>query len=235
MKRRIASSILVLGALFVSTLMTGDFYPIRGQLNIAFAQSHTSHARWTPPDPIGWRLEYSPRTTLTITSEGPSFQFPNGKANSSVNMLTKWWPGTTAGSLAVTTRIVTTGTPIFRLRQGPEPQCSNPPAARAWLATTDWTNGSLPDYEWNRWWSRDGYTVLGPGTTSIDVPLDPAGWSNVNGQLASSTPEATTHFWRVVNQGGRLGLVFGGGCSYGHGIYVTGGTAVFTILQYDVL
>ena len=189
--------------------------------------------RWAPPDPIGWRLEYSSRTTLVLTDEGPSFTFPNGRAKSSVNMLTKWWPGASAGTLAITTRIVTTGTPIFQLRQGSEP-CPNPPAARPWLAVTEWENTTLPDTEWNRWWSRDWYIALGPGTVSIDAPLDPAGWVNVNGQPGTSTPEATAHFWRVVNQGGRLGLVFGGGCSYGHGIYVTGGEAVFTILRYDV-
>lgn len=189
-------------------------------------------------DPIGWRLEYSKATKLTFavpsdSLSDPSFVFPGKRGH--VNMLTRAWAGTTAGDLNITTRIVvTSGSPIFQLTQGTEP-CTNPPAARPWLATTRWEwNDNDGNYDWNRWWSRDQYVVLGPGTTSIVAPLDPGGWSNVNGQLGSSSPEAIAHFWRVVNQGGRLGLVFGGGCSYGHGIYVTGGTATFTIMDYTV-
>lgn len=203
----------------------------------ALAQKPLARKVRPPADPYAsaaWLLEYSKGTTLVMTADGPSFAFPT-KKQFSANLLTKGWTGTDGGTLVITLRLVTTGAPVFQLAQGPEP-CSNPPAARAFFATNDWKTTILPEHEWNRWWSRTGFLALGSGGVfTFTAPLDPAQWSNVNGILASRDSFTISQFWRVLLQGGRIGLVFGGGCSYGHGLYVTGGTAVLTVLAYDVV
>lgn len=188
---------------------------------------------WNPYPNPGWLLEYSSGTTLRFTPEGqPYFAFPT-QSSKSANLLSRDWPGAAyASQITVTLRLVTTGAPVFQLAQGPEP-CTNPPAARIWFASRRWQSTLEPRYEWNRFWSVPGFLALGgAGTFTFSASLDPATWINVNGHPATEQPD---DFYRVLGEvNGRIGLVFGGGCSYGHGLWVSGGTAVLTVLAYEV-
>ena len=189
--------------------------------------------RWTPSDPIGWRLEYSSGTILKFTSNNePYFEFPGRRG--SVNMLTKHWDGAATGTLDITIKITTVDNLIFNLTKN-SGSCSNPPAARPWLAVTNWESTTDIEDQWSRWWSRYIFMPLRYAeTVNLSVPLLPSFWSNVNGQLGDSSAELSNGFINTIISGGRLGLVFGGGCSYGHGIYVTGGKATLTVLGYNV-
>ena len=87
-----------------------------------------------------------------------------------------------------------------------------------------------------RWWSRQGFIPLSAaGTFSIEVPLTPDRWSGVSGQLATEDASSLSWFDRMVKASvpSRVGLVFGGGCSYGHGLYVSGGTATVTVTEFE--
>lgn len=73
-----------------------------------------------------------------------------------------------------------------------------------------------------RYWC-DAYVVLGPDKKfSLSVPLDPARWSHVNGQRGSEDVGAFTD---ALRHGVGVGITFGGGYFYGHGVHVRGGRA----------
>jgi hypothetical protein len=190
---------------------------------------------WTPYPNPGWVLEYSKGATLTITPDGPSFAFPT-VSSKSANMLTRDWTGTPGGAeITFTVKVVTTGAPVFLSAEGPDACTGNPPAARIFIATRDWQGYPPPGNEWRRWWSRTGFLALGSGGTfTFSAPLDPHLWGSVWGKDADYDDVSLAGFYNVLNNGGRIGLVFGGGCSYGHGLYTSGGTATFTVLGYEV-
>ena len=171
---------------------------------------------------------------MSVNGDGhPVITMPT---NGSVNMLTKAWTGSDAGKmLYVTVLVQTTGAPQFRLAQGPEPTCKTPPSTRPYLEANGWT--AVPDdYSFMRWWSRLGFIPLvSADTVSIAVPLTPDRWSGVSGQLATQNSASVQWFDRIVTGSvpTRVGLVFGGGCSYGHGVYVSGGSATLTVTQFE--
>ena len=151
---------------------------------------------------------------------------PGGEVCQTVNYLfTDHVPSAIGGMLTIRMRVDTTGSPVFHHTEF-NTQCpNNPVAVRALI----WENTSL---NWKgRWWSRDIRFVLEPGTVTLNIPIDPTLWSGVLGQPASDDLAAWN---RTINSVNRLGVTFGGGCSFGHGVFVTGGTARFTIENYEV-
>ena len=190
--------------------------------------------RRTASSASGWTLSYSSGTPLSINGDGqPVITMPT---NGTVNMLTNVWTGSDArNTLYVTVTVHTTGAPLFQLAQGAEPTCRTPPSTRPYLEADGWT-ATPADDSYMRWWSRQAFIPLvSADTVSIAVPLTPDRWSGVSGQFATQNASSTEWFNRMVtgNVPGRAGLVFGGGCSYGHGLYVTGGSATLTVTQFE--
>jgi hypothetical protein len=201
----------------------------------ASPQRNADLERRAPDATNRWELNYSTRTTLSANSAGqPAITFP--AAAGSANMLTKPWTGSEPGmTLLVTVEVQTTGTPVFQLAQGPEPTCRTPPSTRPYLEAVGWTS-MPPGYSSMRWWSRQGLIPLGAaGVFSIEIPLTPDRWSGVSGQFATQDASSVSWFNQIVTGrvASRAGLVFGGGCSYGHGLYVSGGSATLTVTQFE--
>lgn len=69
---------------------------------------------------------------------------------------------------------------------------------------------------------------------TIGVPLQPEHWSSVDGKFGNTDAETRFGFEKALLNVTRLGVTFGGGCSFGHGIRVSGGTAKFTLTQYAI-
>ena len=157
-------------------------------------------------------------TTLTLNGLGqPVITFPTNSRDS-VNMLTKAWTGSSVGTtLYLTIQMNALPSTVFNLAQGPEPTCKTPPSVRPYMQANGWESVPRDDTSM-RWWSRQEYVPLvTAGTFSIAVPLTPDRWSGVSGQLANSSGVALGWFERIVQAvpPSRIGLVFGGGCSYG--------------------
>jgi hypothetical protein len=76
--------------------------------------------------------------------------------------------------------------------------------------------------------------VLAAGTATIRVPLTADAWSSVNGMLGNADSTVKFAFDRALLNVSRLGLTFGGGCSFGHGINVRGGAATFALTGYAI-
>lgn len=142
-----------------------------------------------------------------------------------------------ARGLSLTVQIATTGTPFFDWRTEPWNTCNAPPTARPYFERVDPGQGVTPEFR--RWWSNPAAIELrndgtAAGTFSLFVPFDPAVWSSVNGRFGTDSPEATAGFRDTLTNLGAIGFSFGGGCFFGHGIFLSGGTATLEIRQFAI-
>ncbi len=137
-------------------------------------------------------------------------------------------------ALRITFAVQTIGTPKFNyvFPWDPGNTCVSPARARLWFAHADWTV-SNPD-TW-RWWSNPAAVELAAGQFTITVPFDPAQWTSVYGKRGNLDALTLADFYGSLNQPEALGIVFGGGCFFGHGVSVINGTATFTLLDYAIV
>jgi hypothetical protein len=131
------------------------------------------------------------------------------------------------GTLSVTVRVTTAGPVVFNsLDQSP---CGIAPSVRPLIWANDNGNG---DYD--RWWANPQSFALAAGGTTIAVPLTAANWSSVNGKRGDQDAQVKFAFDKALLNVTRFGLTFGGGCSFGHGINVSGGAATFLLSDYRI-
>jgi hypothetical protein len=131
------------------------------------------------------------------------------------------------GTLVVSLQITTSGSVLFTPID--QANCGIPPTVRPMIWAND--NG-FGDYD--RWWSNPRAFTLASGTATISVPLTPESWSSVFGQYGNADPTVKFNFDKALLNVTRLGLTFGGGCSFGHGISVRGGSARFALTSYQI-
>jgi hypothetical protein len=135
-------------------------------------------------------------------------------------------PSSISGALVVKLNVTTTGTPVFHFYG----TGGIPPSARAQV----WAHqGNTADN--SRWWAHDVYYTLGPGTVTMTIPIDPHNFSNVSGHMGDEDAGTLAGFFSAMADVYSLAVTFGGGDNYAHGIYVTGGTARFTLQDYNVV
>ena len=86
------------------------------------------------------------------------------------------------------------------------------------------------DNDWKsdnqRWWYTGYVEPLKEGSYRIEAPLDWRKWTNVYGQ------QDAAGFQNAVANVGRVGLTFGGGSHYGHGV-VASAPAAFRLWRFD--
>ncbi len=133
------------------------------------------------------------------------------------------------GTVMVTLRINTAGPAVFNSLDPISGTCTIPVSVRPFFWANDNGNGS-----YDRWWSNPRSAPLAAGTATITVPLLPEYWSSVNGQFASADDATRLAFARAKLSVSRLGLTFGGGCSFGHGINLASGEADFVLSDYSI-
>ena len=89
--------------------------------------------------------------------------------------------------------------------------------------------------QYYRWWSINTFYVLAPGQAQLAASLtDPSQWLSVFGERADSSPGARAGFEVAKSDLGAVGFTFGGGCFYGHGVNLLGGTARFHVRSLAV-
>jgi hypothetical protein len=158
---------------------------------------------------------------------GLTFQFP---ADGSINYLFTASPQRIVrGTLSVSVTVDTLGSVVFNSLDPLSSTCTIPPSVRPFLWANN--NGS-GDYD--RWWSNPRSFTLAAGSGTITVPLTADAWSSVNGKFGNTDAETRFAFDKALLNVSRLGLTFGGGCSFGHGVNIRGGNAVFTLTEYVI-
>jgi hypothetical protein len=194
--------------------------------------------------PSGWRVEYSPSMPADPTAGGPGIWYldfpsdPNYPACAeqgdckSLNYVTTSYSGPAAHSVSMTFQILTTGVPTFNYKLGADNTCATPATVRLFLERKD------DDFsqEFYRWWANPmGYELqVTPGDVTLTVPLTPDQWSSVYGKTGDYDAAALAGFQDALRNLGNIGMTFGGGCFFGHGVNISGGTARFALMSYTI-
>jgi hypothetical protein len=84
-----------------------------------------------------------------------------------------------------------------------------------------------------RWWSNPSSFVLAPtnGAVTFTVPLHGSQWTDVNGMNGVQQPSG---FAAALAHPANIGMTFGGGCFFGHGVFIDSGTATFNVTGFSV-
>jgi hypothetical protein len=133
------------------------------------------------------------------------------------------------GTMVLSFTINTSGPVIFNSLDPQSSSCTLPSAVRPFF----WANGNGSG-QFDRWWSNPRAFTLAAGNGSLSVPLRPENWSSVNGRIGSADAETRFAFEKALLNVTRLGMTFGGGCSFGHGIHISGGSATFLLTEFSI-
>lgn len=186
-----------------------------------------------------WEIRYSHAMPShpTLAPDGVwNFVFPGaplgGLATGSINYITEDYTGVPR-SITMVFRVDTEPGSVFNYDftgdglNSPSHGCVTPPSVTLLLEK----QGDDMQAEDSRWWAGNAAVDTSNGTNiTVTVPIDPAYWTNVQGKPGTTRPSG---FQSAVQNLGHIGMTFGGGCSYGHGLNVTG-HAKFTLVSYTI-
>ena len=187
------------------------------------------------PTPLTLSLDSGVWTTISdpqflrITNEGGALTFDLPTDGSISYLYAPSGLAQVHGTLVVSFNITTDGPVLFNSLEPVAGACVIPPSVRPFI----WAH-SNGEGIYDRWWANTHFSRLAAGAVTLTVPLKPEHWSSVNGRLANADTEIKFNFERALLNMTRLGLTFGGGCSFGHGINVSGGTARFALTEFRV-
>lgn len=176
----------------------------------------------------GWQTIGEPQPFPLVTIFGGlTFQFPPATEGAIHYLYTASPVRAIRGTLTVTLRIDTLGTVVFNALD--QSDCGVPPSVRPLI----WSNGN-GNGDYDRWWSNPRSFALAAGTATISVPLTSDAWSSVNGRYGNADAATQFAFEKALLNVTRLGLTFGGGCSFGHGVNLRNGNATFALTEYSI-
>lgn len=135
--------------------------------------------------------------------------------------------GKISGVITVSYEIAETGNPVYQYKLNPDNTCDNPASFHVFFQLY----GDNGLNEFGRWWSNPIKGVLSAGTQTITVPLTGDQWSSVYGKFGTDAP---TQFEIAKGSVGQIGVTFGGGCFFGHGVNISGGTSHFNFRSFEV-
>lgn len=189
-----------------------------------------------PPTPLAlslhsslWQTISTPDPFPLTTNSAAQLEFDFPVSGSMHYLFTPSALTTLRGTVVVSLRVMTTGPVVFNSLDPITGTCSIPASVRPLLWANNNGNGAH-----DRWWSNPRSFPLADGRVTIAVPLEPGAWSNVNGQFGNADSVARFNFDKALLNVSRLGVTFGGGCSFGHGINVRGGSATFLLTGYAI-
>ncbi len=131
-----------------------------------------------------------------------------------------------------TMSFILTGNPTFGYATQAENVCIYPATTRFFIEQR--VNGS--DANLHRWYSNPASVVLAGGTWVLSVPVDPSQWSSLYGDFGN-TSAANKGFLATFKNPDRVGIVFGGGCFFGHAAYQNNpaaGESLFQMLSFSI-
>ena len=193
-----------------------------------------AHAEKLTLSPQAWSIRYSQGmpSNPSLAESGWSLDFPRGTDCKKKQdcpgvhyVITPYRKLRLENSTLITKfQIMTQGEVRFNYRLEASNTCSSPATVRAFLQRADddlyAANG--------RFWSNPIATILAPGNFTMAIKLHPDQWTNVEGQHDRAGFEA------LLGKIGNVGLTFGGGCFFGHGVNVEGGSARFIMNSFAI-
>ena len=182
-----------------------------------------------------WKILYSPSMPANPTAADGAwyFDFPscNGSNACSVNYVMVPVNLSASTSVRAVFQIATTGAPTFHYKLHADNTCDYPAHVRYILQRSG--DDLSAKSEFYRWFSLSG-VKLEEGSADLTVALRPDQWVSVFGKRGNYNENARAGFQQALGNLGNVGFVYGGGCFYGHGVNVIGGSARFQVTEYDV-
>lgn len=199
--------------------------------------------------PNNWDIRYSPKMPLhpSVAKSGWMFSFPlapagvcpapptqppnyNISACPHVDYVTTPYTKSMAANTSVSMTFVVAGvSPVFDFHTAADNLGATPATVRLLVEQQGDYFLDNPTY---RWWSNPlsvPLTIGGP--TTLLVPLTPDQWSDVNGLFGTAE---LAGFQAALKNVGNVGMTFGGGSFFGHGVYLTSGSATFNLTDFTV-
>ena len=173
-----------------------------------------------PPTAPGWQWQASSGVGGNPGAvDSFSFTFP---ATDGAHYLVKPWGGPVT-SMSLDYAIETIGAPVFTALDKGQPEPGTPMVTLYFQKAND--NGLDP---FGRWWARGARGPLAAGNYTISASVaDIDKWSSVYGQVDAG------QLATAAAAAGTVGLTFGG-TFFGHGVIVTGGTAIMKVARFAV-
>jgi hypothetical protein len=181
-----------------------------------------------------WSILYSPGMPLHPTPQtggGWYFDFPADP--NSVHYVLAEVEMAISSYVNASILVTTTKTPVFVYNLQPDNTCVYPAHVRFLLQEKGDDLSGTNGKQYFRWWSNSIAYQLAPGSANLSASLtDLSQWTSVFGEKANASAAATAGFKQAMVNIGHVGFSFGGGCSYGHGVRVSGGGARFAVTGY---
>lgn len=196
--------------------------------------SATATAQTLPILTSAWFLTPGQGVRLRTSASGIYFEFPQsgpGKQKT-INYMETRFRGSIGGTLQATFQVQTSSpSVVFNYKFESGNTCVYPAHVRLYLSRAGWdTIKQYPPGDDYRWWSDPiAAELVGGSAVQLSVPLTPDQWTNVFGHRGDESPERAAAFQAALSSVDTLGLSFGGGCFFGHGVNVSGGSATFTL------
>lgn len=223
-------------------------------LSLTTACSLSSNGGTTPQgnvslQPSDWAIQYSPGMPshpAATTGAAWTFNFPTDQnydacvddasvpCKSVHYVTTQYSLGATHSAMTAKIRLTFDPGTSFNYKMQPDNTCTTPANVRLFFQRK---NDDMQG-EFYRWWSNPVSYELGSSETgtgiTMTVPLTPDQWSSVNGKFGNQDAEASAGFQDALLNVGRVGMTFGGGCFFGHGVNVTGGAANLSMIDFSI-
>ncbi len=122
------------------------------------------------------------------------------------------------------------GVPSFDYGLGPDNPCAYPAHVRAYIEQK-FKQDIVYAPGTYRWWSNPIAIELTYGTFTAVTSFTPDQWSDTFGERGT---DALAGFAAALAHPQAVGMTFGGGCFFGHGVSVSGGTASFTLRSFTI-
>ena len=209
-----------------------------------------------PLTPASWSIRYSPGMPAHPTASGTGWKFsfpsnatgvcpaadttfPNYNVSPChhVDYVTTAYTKSiaTANSVSMTYQVDGTS-PVFDYRTQFENDQTNTLKHSVRLLL-EHTGDFFLDQDTYRWWSNPLYvdlnTALNAGPQTLSVPLSGHNWSDVNG-IFCDDPSASAGFLACKQHMQYIGMTFGGGYFFGHGLFLDSGSATFTVTDFEI-
>ena len=188
-----------------------------------------------PMNAQAWDILYSPGMPPHPMPQTGGWYVDLPAAPNSIHYLLAAVNMAASSSVDASILVTTTGTPIFVYNLQPDNNCVYPAHVRFLLQEKDDDLSGINGKQYFRWFSNSVAYQLAPGSTNLSAPLtDLSQWTSVFGEKANGSAAAKAGFEQAIANLGRVGFSFGGGCFYGHGVRVSGGSARFVVTSYAV-
>lgn len=185
------------------------------------------------------------KVALTTDTSGLHFEFPivnppkPGKGTGIDYLVTnekKYKIPLLTGSVSINANVTTTGDASVIFSSKTEKDNSSgglPPNVRLFFESD---TKNLANKPYGRWWANPSSWFLLPnGSVTLSNPLTPDKWSSVLGEMGNASTNAIAGFSDAMANVKQIGVTFGGGNFFGHGVNVSGGDCRFTVSRYYIL